>query len=95
MLLVELNGNVSASDCISKDVLKMIYSWKLAGADTNDIIDRLRVQCVPSGYYVSTYLHNIDRPIETYSDKLRSILAQSEYSHQICQYTMKGVHVCA
>ncbi|XP_019858078.1 PREDICTED: uncharacterized protein LOC109586338 [Amphimedon queenslandica] len=67
----------------------MIYSWKLAGADTNDIIDRLRVQCVPSGYIPKPW--NSNRPVETYSDKLRSILAQSEYSHQICQYTMKGV----
>ena len=42
----------SPSPCISLDLLQEITSWKRDGASSSvDVIDRLRLRCVPSGYY--------------------------------------------
>lgn len=38
------------SNCVSQDILRKIVSWRKAGASTIDVVDRLRIQCVPPGY---------------------------------------------
>ena len=40
------------------------------------------------------YLCPTDRPNETYSDKLRSIHAQLEYTHEVLRYDSIGVPFC-
>ena len=85
VIIVELNGILSAklaNDGISKEVLEMIYSWKKAGANNNDIIDRLRVQCLPPGY--------TPKPWNS-SNILINMHLFYEYTFQICQYTKNGV----
>lgn len=47
------NGSVVAAfptPCVSQGVLEEIDSWKRAGASGNDVVDRLRLNCVPFGY---------------------------------------------
>ncbi len=36
--------------CVGQKLLEEIDSWKRAGASVNDVLDRLRLNCVPSGY---------------------------------------------
>ena len=36
--------------CVTPSLLDEIASWKNAGASLKDVVDRLRVRCVPSGY---------------------------------------------
>ena len=38
------------SPCVSLDLLKEMVSWKRDGASNVDVIDRLRLRCVPPGY---------------------------------------------
>lgn len=35
---------------VSQRVLEEIISWKRAGASVDDVLDRLRLTCVPHGY---------------------------------------------
>ena len=35
-----------------------------------------------------------ERPQDTHADKLRSIIAQLDYSYQVCDYDKKGVPFC-
>ena len=47
------NGSVVgvvATPCVSQGLLEENDSWKRAGASVNDVLDRLRLKCVPSGY---------------------------------------------
>ena len=51
--LVLSNGSVVAAfqtPSVSEKVLEKIHSWKQAGASEDDVLDRLRLNCVPSGY---------------------------------------------
>ena len=36
--------------CVSTALLCEIHSWRESGASEDDVIDRLRTRCVPSGY---------------------------------------------
>lgn len=47
------NGSVvgtSPTSCVSQRLLEEIDSWKRAGASSQDVVDRLQLRCVPSGY---------------------------------------------
>ena len=92
-------------------LLEEIYTWEENGATFEDILERLRLRCVPPGYtptpwssgmygdistnscnrYLFQHSLYIERLEETYEDKLRSIVAQLEYSHQVSEYDRAGV----
>ena len=40
----------SPSPCVSLYLLQEIISWKRDGASSVDVIDHLKLRCVPSGY---------------------------------------------
>ena len=41
---------VSPTPCVLEVVIKEIDSWQKAGASKDDVINRLRLRCVPHGY---------------------------------------------
>lgn len=95
---------------VSNDLLREIQCWKNTGATNDDILDRLRLRCVPTGYspkpwsqgmlrYAYSYLYLTiiytqflaERTTETYDDKLKSVLAQLDFSHQVLDYDSRGI----
>lgn len=40
---------------VSAEILEKIFIWKQSGAEDNDILERLRLQTVPSGYSVQSW----------------------------------------
>ena len=47
------NGKITAmvpTPGVSEDLLKDIQEWKRTGATNEDVVGRLRLRCVPSGY---------------------------------------------
>lgn len=51
--VVSPDGNIVAklpNPSVSPDLLKEIYLWKKSGASNDDVLDRLRLRCVPTGY---------------------------------------------
>ena len=51
--LVTIDGNVVAevqNPAVSKDLLKEVSHWRDHGVEWKDVISRLRVRTVPSGY---------------------------------------------
>ena len=42
-------------------------------------------------FYIHTVLFVAERPIETHDDKIRSVVAQLEYFHQVLEYEKAGV----
>ena len=129
-ILVQSDGTVQAkvpSPFISLDLLKEIVAMKRDGAGSEDVIDRLRLRCVPPGYtpmpwsqgalhscilnYIFSSLNVLqtcttivmltytcfgyaERLQETHTDKLRSIVAQLDYSYQVRDYDKKGIPFC-
>ncbi|XP_065887166.1 uncharacterized protein [Dysidea avara] len=89
--LCNADGVVTArvhNDAVHTDLLNQIHGWITAGAKQDDAIERLRLKTVPTGYNVHTWIQGKD---ETQVDKLRSILAQLEYKHQIDMWHSKGI----
>ncbi|XP_065911420.1 uncharacterized protein [Dysidea avara] len=73
---------------VPTDLLKQVHGWFKTGATTDDPIDRLRLQTVPARYTFHTWIEGKD---ETKAEKLKSILAQLEYKHQVDLWKSKGV----
>jgi len=49
----DANGNIKAlleNPAVRSDVLSEIFAWKQEGATLDDVVTRLRVHTVPSGY---------------------------------------------
>lgn len=44
---------------MTPSLLEEIASWKKAGASLKDVVDRLQVRCVPSGYTPTPWLTGI------------------------------------
>ena len=47
------DGSISSlhpTPCVSPDLLGQIHSWRKSGATKDDVLDRLRMKCVPTGY---------------------------------------------
>ena len=111
-----LDGSVQHTEpnpCVSHNLLTEIHSWRISGASVDDVVDCLRLRCVPSGYvphpwsegvYIMCTVYTgttvvlsyciywcVDCKVETREDKLRSILAQLEYSFKVCEYHSNGV----
>jgi len=52
-LISDKNGNVKAeipNPAVDVDLLREMLSWKRKGASFDDIVERLRIRTVPSGY---------------------------------------------
>lgn len=75
-----------------------------AGATEDDVIDRLRVYTVLTGYTIHTWTEGLYDHVcrgglyifdtgkqESKLEKLKSILAQLEYKHQVMLWVSKGV----
>jgi len=43
------------NDAVHIDLLNQIYGWVTAGATQDDIIERLRLKTVPTGYNIHTW----------------------------------------
>jgi len=85
-------------------LLEQIHSWIKAGETIDDAIARLRVQTVPPGYVIHSWIEGngifntnvipliyIPGKDESKVEKLQSILAQLEYKHQINLWNSKGI----
>ena len=92
--------------CVSSTLLREIHAWKECGASDEDVIGRLRIRCVPTGYiphpwsngsYTTLILlhtcitYSTERDVETKEDKLRSVLAQIEFNYQVLLYEEQGI----
>lgn len=91
MHIVSPNGSIVAeleNPAVSRELLQEILSWKIASATPADIIDRLRKRCVPAGFSPKPWIAGRE---ENEADKLRSILSQMEYKHQVCYWDQQGV----
>ena len=79
-------GNISAAlhnPAISGELLGEIDSWYTQGATIDDVIERLRLRTVPPGYTIHSWIEGVMPFHFNKAEKLRSILAQLEYKHQI------------
>ena len=57
-IAVGLDGKVSAkvaNVCVSHELLTELNSWKKDGVSSDEILDRLRLRCVPTGYVPSVW----------------------------------------
>ena len=93
------------NNAVSQDLLALIHGWITAGASMDDEVERLRLRTVPTGYAIHNWIngivithalcklshHFLLGKDESLLDKLRSILAQLEYKHQIHHWHSKGV----
>ena len=93
------------NNAVSQELLAQIHGWITAGATMDDVIERLRLRTVPTGYAIHNWTngivithvlckmshHFLLGKDESLLDKLRSILAQLEYKHQIDHWHSKGV----
>jgi hypothetical protein len=53
VILVDLDGKVSAklsNEFVSDELINAINSWNNDGVSFDEVIDRLRLKCVPAGY---------------------------------------------
>ena len=78
--------------------------WNQEGSRIEDVVTRLRMRTVPSGYTIHNWidgkytliscltLFDILGKDETLVEKLRSIMAQLEYQYQINAWSDKGIH---
>lgn len=49
----DANGQLTArvpNPAVCADLLKQVHGWVESGATTDDVVDRLRVRTVPTGY---------------------------------------------
>jgi len=80
---------------VCADLLGRVHGWITAGATINDVIERLRLQTVTTGYTIHTWTESVylnsnnyrkfyyAGKDETTIKKLKSILAQLEYSNLV------------
>lgn len=57
------DGSVVAevsNTAVSVSLIKEVYSWKQEGASWDDILCRLRLRCVPSGYTPQPWISGIN-----------------------------------
>ena len=47
-------------------LLKQIYGWTKAGATEDDVIDRLQLQAVPTGYTIHTWTEGLCDHVRIY-----------------------------
>ena len=65
MLILQLgnaDGVVTArvhNDAVHTDLLNQIHGWITAGAKQDDVIERLRLKTVPTGYNVHTWIQGM------------------------------------
>ena len=107
--LLGANGKLTASvpnPAVHADLFGKVHSWITAGATIDDVIERLGLQTVPTGYTIHTWTEGVYLHIkllynyckfhyvgkdETMTEKLKSILAQLEYSHLVNLGHSKGL----
>lgn len=89
---------------MSPELLAEIHKWYSEGADQDDVVERLRLRTMPSGYKIHTWrevhysrlwpplIHSCIGKDETKVEKLHSILAKLEYTHCVNLLNSKGVH---
>ncbi|XP_065899778.1 uncharacterized protein [Dysidea avara] len=90
-LKVMEDGHVAAvqpNPAITDELLGDIKVWYDEGATSDDVIERLRLRTVPTGYAIHSWTEG---KTETKVEKLRSIMAQLEYTYQINQLSSKGI----
>ncbi len=91
-------------------LLKEIHTREKGGTNFTDIVEHLRLRCVPQGYTSTPW--SLDTALVyiicfhffcvclcreawgTLCDKLKSIVAQLEYSHQVIKYDNAGIPFC-
>ena len=93
--------NPAVTTCL----LTEIWKWMQEGSSYVDVVCRLRQRTVPRGYQYQEWkkgqnvcmcmhthlkLYNVGES-ETPADMMRSVLAQLEYCHEICEWDRKGV----
>lgn len=54
--------------CVSSSLLHEIHAWKVAGASDDDVIARLRVRCVPTGYTPHPWSSGMNNSINFYDN---------------------------
>ena len=90
-IIVCPDGSIKAeqqSPVVSTQLLREIASWWLGGASFSDVLDRLRLRCVPPGFTPKPWTPGKE---ENEKEKLRSILSQLEYRYQVCYWDQQGV----
>ncbi|XP_064389547.1 uncharacterized protein LOC135337544 isoform X2 [Halichondria panicea] len=76
---------------VPREVLCEVLLLKRNGMTMEDIVSRLRCRTVPSGYPIHSWRTLSDGESESLDDKLRSILAQMEFTHVVRSWDQKGV----
>ncbi|XP_064405363.1 uncharacterized protein LOC135350489 isoform X1 [Halichondria panicea] len=90
---VSSSGEVTAlhrNSPVSETTLREIavYIWMEEGCTMKDVVARLRPKTVPPGYSTTEWKEGKE---ELLDDKMRSILAQFEYSKRIKEYVGQGI----
>ena len=95
-----------ANAAVSSSTIRDMSVWMQGGASFEEAINRLRLKCVPPGYIPTSWTRGTNTCIcmeylsmhivfpgekEDLNDKLRSILSQLEFVHQVTLWEEKGV----